>query len=218
MTKLAVLISGSGSNLQSIINSIESGYLKDTYIAVVITNNTEAYGIERARKHMIPVEYVNFKSFNTREEYDGSVVELLRAYHADLVVLAGYMKVVTGVLLDAYKNRVINIHPALLPCFPGLHVQQQAIDHGAKFSGCTVHFVDEGVDTGPIIAQAVVPIFDDDTEETLSKRILKEEHKIYPLAIKLYTEKRLRLDGRRVLIEPPLNKEEAAIINPPLNF
>ena len=214
MTKLGVLISGSGSNLQSIIDNIESGYISAT-IAVVITNNTGAYGIERAKKHGIPVEFVNFKGFSTREEYDGELVALLEAYGVELVLLAGYMKVVTGILLNAFKNRVINIHPALLPSFPGLHVQQKAIDHGAKFSGCTVHFVDEGVDTGPIIAQAAVPIFDDDTSDTLAQRILREEHKIYPLAVKLYTENRLRIKGRRVIIEPPITNTESVIINPP---
>lgn len=215
--RLGVLISGGGSNLQSIIDNIGSGYLA-AEIAVVISDNKDAGGIERAKKHGIPVERVNYKSFSSREEYDGEIVELLTTYNVTLVVLAGYMKVVTGVLLNAFKDRVVNIHPALLPSFPGLHVQKKALEHGVKFSGCTVHFVDEGVDTGPIIVQAAVPVQDSDTEETLSERILREEHRIYPLAVKLIIEKRLQIKGRRVIITPPVSSDEAALINPPIDI
>jgi phosphoribosylglycinamide formyltransferase-1 len=217
MTKLGVLISGSGSNLQSIIDNVNSGFL-DAKINVVISENKEAYGLQRAKDNGIPTETVDFKSFSERTEYDAHIVEILNSYDVELVVLAGYMKIVTGVLIDAFKNRIMNIHPALLPSFPGLHVQKKALDYGAKFSGCTVHFVNEGVDTGPIIVQAVVPVFDDDTEDRLSKRILIREHKIYPLAIRLYIENRLRIQGRRVVISPPIDNKEEALINPPLTL
>jgi phosphoribosylglycinamide formyltransferase-1 len=217
MTKLGVLVSGNGSNLQSIIENIKSGYLK-TEISVVISDNKNAYGLERAKKSNIPYETVDFKSFEKRTDYDRHVVSILNRYDVELVILAGYMKVVTGIFVNAFKDRIMNIHPALLPSFPGLHVQKKAIDYGAKFSGCTVHFVDEGVDTGPIIVQAVVPIFDDDTEESLAIRILRQEYKIFPLAIKLYTENRLKIEAKRVVITPPISGEEEVIINPPLNI
>jgi phosphoribosylglycinamide formyltransferase-1 len=217
MTKLGVLVSGSGSNLQSIIDNIKSGYI-EAEIAVVLSDNKDAYGLSRARDNAIPVETVDFKSFAKRTDYDGHVVEILKSYDVDVVILAGYMKVVTKVFVDAFKNKIINIHPALLPSFPGLHVQKKAIEYGAKFSGCTVHFVDEGVDTGPIIVQAVVPILDDDTEESLAKRILSQEHKVFPLAIRLYVQNRLKIEARRVVITPPISVEESAIINPPLNY
>lgn len=217
MAKLGVLASGSGSNLQSIIDNINSGYIAAD-IAVLITDNKNAYAIERAKQNNIPFEIIDFKSFEKRTDYDAHIVSILNNYNADLVILAGYMKIVTATLVNAYKNKIINIHPALLPSFPGLHVQKKAIDYGAKFSGCTVHFVDEGVDTGPIIAQAVVPIFDDDTEDTLAKRILKQEHKIFPLAIRLYTQGRLEIKGRRVVITPPITNEECVIINPPASY
>ncbi|MFC1855039.1 phosphoribosylglycinamide formyltransferase [Thermodesulfobacteriota bacterium] len=215
MTKVGVLLSGSGSNFQSIIDNIKSGYI-DASISVVISDNKDAYGLKRAQDNGIEVETVDYKSYNDRTSYDKHIVDLLNKHGAELVVLAGYMKVVTPFFVNAFKDRIMNIHPALLPSFPGLHVQKKALDYGAKFSGCTVHFVDEGVDTGPIIVQAVVPIFCDDTEESLSKRILKEEHKIYPLAIKLYVENRLKIEDRRVIITPRIDGKEAAIINPPV--
>ncbi len=214
MINIGVLISGGGSNLQSVIDNIKSGYI-NARIAVVISDNKNAYGLIRASEVEIDTETVDFPSFDHRSDYDAHIVAILKRYDVELVVLAGYMKVVTPVFIDAYKNKILNIHPALLPSFPGLHVQKKTLEYGAKFSGCTVHFVDEGVDTGPIIAQAVVPVLDDDTEESLSSRILKQEHKLYPLAIRLYTQNRLTIEGRRVMVSPPISHDERINIAPP---
>ena len=212
--RLGVLASGSGSNLQAIIDSIESGYLP-CKIAVVISDNPDAYALKRANKHNIETFVVEPKGFKNRETFDTELVRLLKRHKVNLAVLAGFMRVVTKVLINAFPMKVINIHPALLPSFPGLHVQKKAIEYGAKFSGCTVHFVDEGVDTGPIIIQAVVPVFDDDTEDTLAARILKEEHRIYPYAIRLFAEGRLEVKGRRVVVKDH-PKAEGALENPPV--
>lgn len=214
--RLGVLASGSGSNLQAIIDSIESGYLP-CEIVVVISDKPDAYALKRAEKHGIKTATVESKEFRKREDFDAELVKLLKSYKVDLTVLAGFMRIVTKILISAFPMRIMNIHPALLPSFPGLHVQKKAIEYGAKFSGCTVHFVDEGVDTGPIIVQAVVPIHDDDTEETLSARILKEEHRIYPYAIKLFAEGRLEVKGRRVLVKDHV-KAEGALENPPVRY
>lgn len=195
--RLGVLVSGSGSNLQAIIDSIESGYLP-CEIAVVISDKPDAYALKRAEKKRIATHIAEPRKFKDREAFDAELARILKIHGVDLVILAGFMRVVTKVLINAFPMRIMNIHPALLPSFPGLHVQKKAIEYGAKFSGCTVHFVDEGVDTGPIIIQAVVPILGDDTEETLSARILKEEHRIYPYAIKLFAEGGLEVKGRRV--------------------
>jgi len=199
--KLGVLISGSGSNLQSIIDNIESGDLS-AEINVVISNVADAYGLTRAKNHGIKTEVIEHGKFPTREAFDKRLVEVLKENDVELVVLAGFMRVLTPAFLKAFPNRVINIHPALLPSFPGVHVWQKAIDYGVKFSGCTVHFVDEGTDTGPIIIQSVVPVLDDDDADTLAARILKQEHKIYPRAIQLYAEGRLELHGRTVKVNP----------------
>ncbi len=198
--RLGVLASGSGSNLQAIIDSIKCGNLP-CEIAVVISDKPDAYALKRAELHGIKTEGVQSKTFQNREAFDTELVRILKDHNVELVVLAGFMRVVTRVLINAFPMRIMNIHPALLPSFPGLHVQKKAIEYGAKFSGCTVHFVDEGVDTGPIIIQAVVPVYDNDTEETLSARILKEEHRIYPYAIKLFAEGRLEVRGRRVIVK-----------------
>ncbi len=198
--RLGVLASGSGSNLQAIIDSIKCGNLP-CEIAVVISDKPDAYALKRAELHGIKTEAVQSKTFQNREAFDTELVRILKDHNVELVVLAGFMRVVTRVLINAFPMRIMNIHPALLPSFPGLHVQKKAIEYGAKFSGCTVHFVDEGVDTGPIIIQAVVPVYDNDTEETLSARILKEEHRIYPYAIKLFAEGRLEVRGRRVIVK-----------------
>ncbi len=212
---LGVLVSGSGSNLQAIIDNIESGKLSSK-IAVVISNNPQAYSIERAKLHKIPYEIIEHKNFPTREEFDRKLVEVLKSYNVDLVVMAGFLRVITKTLLDAFPMRIMNIHPALLPAFPGLHVQKKALEYGCKFAGCTVHFADEGVDSGPIIIQGVVPILDDDTEDTLSKRILSVEHKIYSTAIKLYEENRISIVGRRVIINPALSPDEKNFLTNPL--
>lgn len=200
MLKLGVLASGRGSNFQSIIDSIESGYLK-AEIKVLITDNPRAYAIERAKNHGIEYLIMQPKDYPSKDDYYRAIAEELKKRQVELVILAGFMRVVKKPLIDAYPMRIMNIHPALLPSFPGLHGQKQAVDYGVKISGCTVHFVDEGVDTGPIIIQAAVPVYDDDTEESLSERILKQEHRIFPYAIKLFAEGRLSVEGRTVKIK-----------------
>jgi phosphoribosylglycinamide formyltransferase-1 len=194
---IAVLVSGSGSNLQAIIDSSEAGEIP-AKVGVVLSNKADAYGLVRARNHGIPAEAVDHRSFESREAFDSRVVEVIRSYGAELVCLAGFMRVVTPVFLRAFPGRILNIHPALLPSFPGTHGPMQALRYGVRFSGCTVHFLDEGVDTGPIIAQAVVPVYEDDTEDTLAARILAEEHRLYPMAIRLFLEGKLEISGRRV--------------------
>jgi len=201
---VAVLASGRGSNLQAIIDAIESKVLQAQIVAV-ISNKKESVALERARKHGLPDLFVDPKPFagqaDSREAYDRALLDVLEQRQVELVLLAGYMKIVTPVLLTAYANRMMNIHPSLLPSFPGLEVQKKAIDWGCKLAGCTVHFVTEGVDEGPIILQAAVPVLDTDLPETLAARILEQEHKIYPRAVQLFAEGRLTVDGRRVFIE-----------------
>jgi phosphoribosylglycinamide formyltransferase-1 len=212
--KLGVLVSGRGSNLQTIIDNIENGNLA-AEVAVVISDQADAYALERARKYDIAAVQLSAKGYRAkREEYDALLVGELRKYGVELVCLAGFMRIITPVLIKAYPNRVMNIHPALLPAFPGLHVQKAALEHGVKFSGCTVHFVDEGMDTGPIIIQAVVPILDADTEDSLSARILEQEHKIYSRAIQLYAEGRLKVEGRRVMVTGVETPAGGFLINP----
>ena len=199
-TSVAVLISGSGSNLQSIIDQTEAGILP-IRICCVIANKPDAFGLERARKHGIAAVCIPSKG-KTREEHEREIVAELECRGAQLVVLAGYMRLLGHELLERYRGRVINIHPALLPSFPGAHGYEDAWNYGVKVSGCTVHFVDEGCDTGPIILQAVNPIQPDDTLETFKQRGLAIEHKALPEAIRLYCTGRLRIEGRRVIIAP----------------
>ena len=212
--RVAVLASGRGSNLQALIDAIEAGQVQARIVAV-ISNKKEAVALERARKHGIKDLFVDPKPFagrpDSREAYDRSLLEVLQQHEAELVLLAGYMKIVTTVLVNAYANRMMNIHPSLLPAFPGLEVQKKAIDWGCKLAGCTVHFVTEGVDEGPIIIQAAVPILDADTPETLAARILVQEHKIYPRAVQLFAEGRLRVDGRRVFIDSAKPDDEVIV-------
>ncbi|RJQ22832.1 MAG: phosphoribosylglycinamide formyltransferase [Nitrospiraceae bacterium] len=212
MLTLGVLASGRGSNFQSIIDSIESGFIR-AKISVLITDNPNAYAIERAGKHNIEPIVLKPKDFPDKNAYYFRIAEELEKRGVGLVILAGFMRVVGKALINKYRNRIMNIHPALLPSFPGLHGQKQAVDYGTQISGCTVHFVDEGMDTGPIIIQAAVPAYHDDTEETLSERILKQEHRIFPYAIKLYSEGRLSVDGRKVIIKG--SREDSVLINPP---
>ncbi len=212
MLTIGVLASGRGSNFQSIIDSIDSGFLK-AQVAVLITDNPEAYAIERAKKHHIDTLIIKPHDFSDKKAYYPHISDELKKRDVELVILAGFMRVVGKALIDQFQNRIMNIHPALLPSFPGLHGQKQAADYGVKISGCTVHFVDEGVDTGPIIIQAAVPAHHDDTEDSLSERILIQEHKIFPYAIKLYSEGRLVVEGHKVIIKG--NKEDSLIINPP---
>ena len=200
LLKLGVLISGNGSNLQSVIDHIEKGSLK-AIIKIVISNNPEAYGITRAKKHGIPVVILKNGDFKNKEEFDLELIRILKNSCVDLVILAGFMRIITPTLLKAFPHKIMNIHPALLPSFPGIHGQKQALEYGVKLSGCTVHFVDEGVDTGPIIIQSAVQVFDDDTEETLAARILKEEHRIYPQAIQFFAEGKIEIKGRKVRIK-----------------
>jgi phosphoribosylglycinamide formyltransferase 1 len=199
--KLGVLVSGNGSNLQAIIDAIEASAI-EARIACVVSNNPEAFALTRASRHDIPVVIHESKGFANRREYDTALVKILRDQGVDIVILAGYMRILSEVMVTAFPNAIMNIHPALLPAFPGLHAQKQALDYGVRFSGCTVHFVDCGTDTGPIILQAVVPVEQDDTEETLSARIQKEEHRAYPEAVRLFCEGKIRLEGRHVRILP----------------
>jgi phosphoribosylglycinamide formyltransferase-1 len=213
---IAVLISGSGTNLQSMIDAIAAKKL-DATIQVVLSNRADAFGLVRAKNHGIPTELLDHKSFPDREAYDHAVVDLLRARGVQLVALAGFMRLLSPVLVTAFSNRIMNIHPALLPSFPGLHVQKKTLEHGVRFSGCTVHFVNEECDEGPIIIQAVVPVFPDDTEEQLAERILEQEHRIYPRAIQLYAEGRLHVVGRKVMVDGLARDDSQILINPLLD-
>jgi len=212
--KVGVLASGSGTNLQAIIDRSERGELT-AEVVCVITNRADAFALERARNHAIPAIHLNHRDFAGREAYDSAVVAELQAHGVELVVLAGFMRIITPVILNAFPQAVMNIHPALLPSFPGLDAQKQALEHGVKVTGCTVHFVDEGTDTGPIIIQAVVPILADDTVDTLSQRILRQEHRVYPQAIQLFADGRLTVEGRRVSIIGGHAASDATLINPP---
>lgn len=212
--RIGVLASGRGSNFQSIIDSVEAGYLSAT-INVLITDNPDAFAVERAKKHRIDHLVMRPKQFGSKDDYYKAIAGELNSRGVGLVVLAGFMRVVGRPLIEAFRHKIMNIHPALLPSFPGLHGQKQAVDYGVKISGCTVHFVDEGMDTGPVIIQAAVPLKNDDTEESLSERILKFEHRIYPEAIRLFSEGRLKVVGRKVLIDGP-GIDEAGMTNPPI--
>lgn len=216
--RIGVLISGSGSNLQSIIDHIEAKKLS-AEIAVVISNISDVYGLTRAQNHSIPTAVVSHRDYASRHDFDVELVKILKAHEVELVVLAGFMRLISPTLLEAYHHRIMNIHPALLPAFPGTHVWPKEVAYGVKVAGCTVHFVDEGVDSGPIIIQAAVPVLDEDTGETLAARILKLEHQIYPKAIQLYAEGRLQVDGRRVKVLPVDNSRAGdVLVNPPLEI
>lgn len=210
---IGVLISGNGTNLQSIINAIEARALA-AKIEVVVSNKADAFGLIRAKKHNLFTAVLDHKRFSSREAYDQAVLDILRSCGVELVVLAGFMRLLSPIFVKAYSNRIMNIHPALLPSFPGLHVQKRALEHGVRFSGCTVHFVNEECDEGPIIVQAVVPVFPEDTEEALAARILKQEHRIYPRAIQLYAEGKLHVVGRKVMVDDVASDEEQVLIQP----
>jgi phosphoribosylglycinamide formyltransferase-1 len=211
--KLGVLISGEGTNLQAIIDAVGRGDLRAD-IRVVISNRAHAGGLERARRHGIPAEVIDHRRFSSREEFDQALVAVLGACEVELVACAGFLRILSPVMVRAFPNRIMNIHPALCPAFPGVDAQRQAVEYGVRFSGCTVFFVTEGVDDGPIIIQAVVPILPDDNEARLAARIHTEEHRIYPAAIRLYQEGRLALDGRRVLIRDSPPQPSRGLINP----
>ena len=199
MITAGVLISGTGTNLQAIIDRVADGSL-DCRIALVISNRARAAGLERATRAAIPTRVIDHHEFATREAFDGALADALRAAGVELVVLAGFDRLITRVLLGAFPNRIVNVHPALLPAFKGLHAQRQALAYGARITGATVHFVDEAEDHGPIILQGAILVAPDDTEETLAQRILEVEHRLYPAAIQLFAQGRLVVEGRRVRI------------------
>jgi phosphoribosylglycinamide formyltransferase 1 len=197
---VGVLVSGTGSNLQALIGAAAVGGLGPAKLVVVGANVTASGGLERARAAGVPTFVVDHRAFPSRETFDAALVEALRARGVELVVLAGFMRLLTPTFLSAFPQRVINIHPALLPAFPGVHAQKQAFDYGVKVAGCTVHFVDSGTDTGPIIAQTAVPVLESDDEETLQQRILAEEHRLLPSVVRAVAEGRVKLEGRRVRV------------------
>jgi phosphoribosylglycinamide formyltransferase-1 len=199
--RIGVLLSGRGSNFEALADSVAAGRIPNAEIAIVLSNREGAPGIERARARKIDARAIPSKGLE-REAYDKLVMAALEEKKIDLVCLAGYMRLLSPQFVAAFRGRILNIHPSLLPAFPGLESQRQALEHGAKFAGCTVHFVDENLDAGPIVMQAVVPVEDYDTPETLSERILREEHRIYTEAVRIVLEGRYRIEGRRVLITP----------------
>ncbi|HTW86687.1 MAG TPA: phosphoribosylglycinamide formyltransferase [Candidatus Binataceae bacterium] len=214
--RLGVLVSGRGTNLQSIIDAIERGEL-NAIIKLVISNRADAPGLIRAQRAKIPTRVIDQRRFGSREEFDGAMVDALRAAEVELVACAGFMRILSPVILDAFPNRIMNIHPSLLPAFPGLNAQKAALEHGTRLAGCTVFFVTPGTDDGPIIVQAAVPVMPDDDEQTLSDRILAQEHRIYPLAISLFQQGRLQLRGRQVVVvDAPKSIGRDALMNPPL--
>ena len=225
MIRLGVLASGGGTNLQAILDACASRRIS-AEVAVVISNVPGAGALERARKAGVATEVVPSKGVADREGYDLRLVEALRGYGVELVCLAGYMRIVTPAFLRAFGPtpatrgcpRVVNVHPGLLPSFPGLHAQRQCVEYGARFAGCTVHFVDEGTDTGPVIVQAVVPVLPGDTEEALARRILEQEHRLYPQAIEWFAQGRLSVEGRRVAVDGAHAPSPAPVTNPPVEL
>jgi phosphoribosylglycinamide formyltransferase 1 len=208
MTKrIGVLLSGRGSNFAALAESVAAGRIPNARIAIVISNREGAPGVERARQRDIETRVIPSKGLE-REAYDRQVVAALKEEQVDLVCLAGFMRLLSSYFVAAYRNRILNIHPSLLPAFPGLEAQRQALEYGVRWSGCTVHLVDENLDAGPIVLQAIVPVEDEDTPETLAARILKEEHRIYSEAVRIVLEGRFRIEGRRV-IHLPLEKAQS---------
>ena len=208
--RLGVLISGRGSNLQAIFDAIEDGSLNAT-VALVFSNRRKAKGLELARRRGVPNAVLSHRAFEDREQYDAEVVKVLREHRVDVVCLAGFMRIVSPVLLNAFPDRVVNIHPSLLPAFKGLDAPCQALDYGVRIAGCTVHFADETLDTGPILLQASIPVREEDTHETLTERILTLEHQIFPQAIGLLLEGGIRRQGRRVFLSDAGEKAAARI-------
>jgi len=196
--RIGVLLSGRGSNFEALAESVAAGHIRNAEIAIVVSNREGAPGIDRAKARSIATRVIPSKGLE-REVYDRQVAAALDEYKVDLICLAGYMRLLSPYFVAKFPNRILNIHPSLLPSFPGLESQRQALEYGVKFAGCTVHFVDENLDAGPIIVQAVVPVNDDDTEVTLSERILKEEHRIYSEAVRIVLEGKYKIAGRRVL-------------------
>ena len=201
---IGVLVSGSGTNLQAILDAIAHGQL-GAKVGVVVSNVPTAKALDRAKAAHVPAIVVDHKAFPSREAFDAAIVEVLQAHNVDCVVLAGFMRLVTKTVLDAFPNRVVNVHPALLPAFPGLHAQRQALEYGVAVSGCTVHFVDAGTDTGPIIAQAPVPVLDADDEDSLVARILQKEHELLPLVLQWIA------DGRVSVVQPASGRPRVSV-------
>ena len=199
--KIAVLVSGSGTNLQTLIEKLHQDETSGIEIAVVISDRQKAYALTRAERASIPTHVVKTRDFEHRVDFDAEISRRIEHYAAELVVLAGFMKLFQPPFVRKYKNRIINVHPTLLPAFPGAHPVADTLAYGVKITGVTVHFVDEGVDTGPIIAQSVVPVLDTDDQESLHNRIQVEEHKLYPQVIKWYAEGRLKVKGRKVIVQ-----------------
>jgi phosphoribosylglycinamide formyltransferase-1 len=196
--RIGVLLSGRGSNFVALADSVATGRIPNAEIAIVISNREGAPGIDKAKERGIPTKVIPSKGLE-REVYDRQVVAVLNDHKADLICLAGYMRLLSPYFVASFPNRILNIHPSLLPSFPGLESQRQALEYGVKFAGCTVHFVDENLDAGPIVLQAVIPVRDEDTEATLSERILAEEHRIYSEAVKIVLDAKYRIAGRRVV-------------------
>lgn len=210
---LGVLISGGGTNLQAIIDAIERGDLS-AHIRIVVSNRRDAYGLVRAARHGLSTGVIAHTDFASREEFDQHLVKLLHEHGVELVILAGFMRLLSARFIRAFPHRILNIHPALLPAFPGLHAQRQALERGVRISGATVHLVDEKMDHGPIIMQAAVPVYPDDTEDSLSARILAQEHRIYPAAIKLFAEGRVGVRGNSVLIRDEHHRPQTGFQSP----
>ncbi len=211
--RLGVLLSGRGSNFYSILKNIESGFIKNARIVVVLSDKQDANGLKTARENNIDSYFISPK-FLTREQYDKLLIEKLMQYRVDFVILAGFMRILSSDFIKAFKGKILNIHPALLPAFKGLNAQKQAIESGVKFSGATVHFVTEELDGGPIVMQSVVPVLKNDTQISLSERILKTEHKIYPLAIKLITEGKIELQNDKIVSAADDIDDNSYMINP----
>jgi phosphoribosylglycinamide formyltransferase-1 len=209
--RTAVLASGSGTNLQSLIDHWQKGTLSPAELVVVGANVEGCQALARAQKAGIETFVLSHKAFTAREDFDRALAAELAKRKVELVVLSGFMRVLTPVFLDAFPKRVINIHPALLPAFPGMHAQKQAFDYGVKVAGCTVHFVDAGTDTGPIVAQAVVPVLPDDSEEALQQRILAEEHRLLPAVVRALAAGHVTVEGRRVRVATPVGLADARI-------
>lgn len=210
---LGVLISGSGTNLQAIIDAIEQRKL-DATIRVVMSNRDDAYGLTRARRHNLSTVMISHKNFPSRETFETELISTLQDHSVELVVLAGFMRLLSPFFIRAFPQHIVNIHPALLPAFPGTHAQRQALERGVRISGATVHFVDEEMDHGPIIMQAAVPVYPDDNEESLSARILAQEHRIYPQAIQLFAEGRLEVRGRTVIVHDEARSPATSLRSP----
>ena len=212
--RVAVLVSGRGSNLQALLDAGSAGTLGGAEIVLVLSNVEGAYALERAKGAGVATEVLSHKAFAGRAAFDAALVERLRAHRVDLVCLAGFMRIVSPVLLDAFPQRVLNIHPSLLPSFPGIHGARDAVTHGARFSGCTVHFVDAGTDSGPILVQAVVPVLPGDDEAALAARILVAEHRIYPEAVRLVASGKVRVEGRTVHVDGATFPPPAPLVSP----